>query len=120
MSSSAESEVLYYADDDFNASEITHLQNLQNGYTPIRENEANQRIALDYVRGNLFDPTKMIPLPHEVTGENNDLNDFIETYMNEAKKKMLLSMFTAHDSDLRIRKIKYSGSNQPTVCIIFT
>ncbi|MCY8272149.1 YukJ family protein [Bacillus sonorensis] len=87
MSSSAESEVLYYADDDFNASEITHLQNLQNGYTPIRENEANQRIALDYVRGNLCDPTKMIPLPHEVTGENNDLNDFIETYMNEAKKE---------------------------------
>ncbi|MFT0804115.1 YukJ family protein [Bacillus swezeyi] len=87
MSSSAQSEVLYYADDHFNASEITHLQNLQNGYTSLHEDAENHRIALDYVRGHLFDPAKMIPLPHEVTGENNDLNDFIEKYMTKAKKE---------------------------------
>ncbi|MCY7756396.1 YukJ family protein [Bacillus inaquosorum] len=87
MSSSAQSEVLYYADEKFDASEITHLQKLVKGYTPINENESNQLIALDYVRGKLFDPTKMIPLPHEVTGKDNDLNDFIEKYMNKAIKE---------------------------------
>ncbi len=27
----------------------------------------------------------MKPLPHEITGPDNDLNDFIETYMKKAK-----------------------------------
>lgn len=53
------------------------------GYTRI--NEANRDIALDYVRGNLFDPREMKPLPHEITGPDNDLNDFIETYMKKAQ-----------------------------------
>lgn len=87
MSSSAQSEVLYYADDKFSANEITHLQELQNGYSPIKENESNHSIALDYVRDKLFDSTQMLPLPHEVTGPDNDLNDFIETYTKKAMQE---------------------------------
>ncbi len=56
MSSSEESEVLYLADDQFDSSSITILPNMPYGYTRI--NEANREVALDYVRGNLFDPGK--------------------------------------------------------------
>lgn len=83
MSSSEESEVLYLADDQFDSGSITILPNMPYGYTRI--NEANREVALDYVRGNLFDPREMKPLPHEITGPDNDLNDFIETYMKKAQ-----------------------------------
>ncbi|PJY99309.1 MULTISPECIES: YukJ family protein [Bacillus] len=82
MSSSEESEVLYVADDQFNSSTITTLPNMPYGYARITE--ANREIALDYVRGHLFDSREMKPLRHEITGPDNDLNDFIETYMKKA------------------------------------
>ncbi|MCO4849463.1 YukJ family protein [Bacillus vallismortis] len=82
MSSSEESEVLYVADDQFDSSSITILPNMPYGYTKI--NEANREVALDYVRGHLFDSREMKPLRHEITGPDNDLNDFIETYMKKA------------------------------------
>lgn len=85
MSSSEESEVLYLADDQFDSSSITILPNMPYGYTKI--NEGNREVALDYVRGNLFDPREMKPLPHEITGPDNDLNDFIETYMKKAQEE---------------------------------
>ncbi|AIU75933.1 DUF2278 family protein [Bacillus velezensis] len=85
MSSSKESEVLYAARDHFDASAITLLPNIPYGYTPI--DETRRELALDYVRGGLFDPRNMVPLPHEVTGPDNDLNDFIETYMQKAKSE---------------------------------
>ncbi|MCY7894551.1 YukJ family protein [Bacillus vallismortis] len=82
MSSSEESEVLYVADDQFDSSTITTLPNMPYGYARITE--ANREIALDYVRGHLFDSREMKPLRHEITGPDNDLNDFIETYMKKA------------------------------------
>ncbi|MDP4525917.1 YukJ family protein [Bacillus halotolerans] len=85
MSSSEESEVLYLADDQFDSSSITILPNMPYGYTKI--NDENREVALDYVRGNLFDSREMKPLPHEITGPDNDLNDFIETYMKKAKEE---------------------------------
>ena len=84
MSNSKESEVLYLADDDFDASAITELPKLKGGFTRIKED--NRELALDYVRGNLIDdPSKMVALPHNVTGPDNDLNDFIQKYVQAAK-----------------------------------
>ncbi|EEM80937.1 YukJ family protein [Bacillus thuringiensis] len=83
MSSSAQSEVLYLADDNFNAEAITILPTMDNGYTPI-DND-NQEIALDYIRSNLFDPKLMKALPHDRTGPDNDLNDFMHKYIKKAK-----------------------------------
>ncbi|MDF4189577.1 DUF2278 family protein [Ligilactobacillus salivarius] len=79
MSSSEESGVLYLADDQFDEGSITIRPNMPYGYTRI--NGENREVALDYVRGNLFDPREMKPLPHEITGPDNDLNDCIETCM---------------------------------------
>ncbi|HDR7694758.1 YukJ family protein [Bacillus sp. CH_48] len=79
------SEVLYYVSEDFNSEQITIIPTLEEGFTQVTND--NQDIALDYVRGNLFDPPKMIPLPATENGPDNDLNEKVNRYINEAKEK---------------------------------
>jgi uncharacterized protein YukJ len=40
--------------------------------------------GLDYIRGNLFDPLKMVPLPCNVPGADNDLNDKLDAITQRA------------------------------------
>lgn len=79
------SEVLYFVSEDFKSEDITILPTLENGITRIT-NE-NRDIALDYIRGGLFDPAKMIPLPAELPGGDNDLNEKIHHYIGQAREK---------------------------------
>jgi uncharacterized protein YukJ len=79
------SEVLYYVGEDFKSDEVTHLPYLDFGFTPIVHN--NPKIGLDYIRGNLLYPDKMMPLPAEIDGPDNDLNDRIQNYFSEAMKR---------------------------------
>ena len=76
------SEVLYYVGEDFRSEEITKLPALNFGFTPINHN--NPDIGLDYIRGKLLDPSKMIPLPAEKGGPDNDLNDKIQYHFEQA------------------------------------
>ncbi|PNQ81619.1 YukJ family protein [Paenibacillus sp. F4] len=84
-------EVLYYVGEDFKSEEITELPKLEFGFTSIT-NE-NRNIALDYRRGNLVIPKKMIPLPNTDPGNSddndpdNDLYDKVTSYISEAKEK---------------------------------
>src|SRR4029450_398711 len=39
---------------------------------------------LDFIRGNLFDPAAMRPLPADATGPDNDLTDLLDHYVNRA------------------------------------
>jgi uncharacterized protein YukJ len=41
-------------------------------------------VSLDYVRGNLFDPTQMRPLPPDVAGPDNDLADLLDARLARA------------------------------------
>ena len=52
-SQSYPSEVLYFASENIRSEAITILPTLPFGFTEIKNNEP--RIALDYVRGQLFD-----------------------------------------------------------------
>ena len=79
------SEVLYFVSEDFKSEDITILPTLENGITKITNK--NQDIALDYIRGGLFDPKKMVPLPDELPGEDNDLSEKLRRYIEEAKEK---------------------------------
>lgn len=56
---------------------------MDNGYTEI--STSNQNIALDYVRGGLFDPSQMVSFSHNETGPDNDLNDFLHKHIQEAR-----------------------------------
>lgn len=86
-------QVLYYVGEDFKSEEITYLPNLDFGFTEItRENRNN--IALDYIRGNLVIPNKMVFLPNidkiEDNIRDNDLYDKITSYIEEAKEKQAI------------------------------
>jgi uncharacterized protein YukJ len=41
-------------------------------------------MALDYIRGNLFDTTQMKPLPYNLPGPDNDLNELFHKYVDKA------------------------------------
>lgn len=73
------SEVLYFVSEDFKSENITELPKLKSGFTEIDNNVPN--IALDYIRGNLFDPSQMVPLAARVDGPDNDLNEKIQYYI---------------------------------------
>lgn len=82
QSQSYPSEVLYLVSEDFNSKEIAELPKLKSGFTPIQNN--HPPIGLDYVKGDLFDPSKMIPLPADKKGPDNDLNEKIQHYIDKA------------------------------------
>ncbi|MFD0828826.1 DUF2278 family protein [Neobacillus sp. M.A.Huq-85] len=79
------SEVLYYVSENFNSEQITKLPSLPSGFIPITND--NQEIALDYIRGGLFDPKDMVALPPFKPGLNNDLKEKVEYYIKEAMEK---------------------------------
>jgi uncharacterized protein YukJ len=76
------SELLYFIDDNFNHPIIKNLVNLDNSFHHIDRKPGG--LALDFIRGNLFDTSKMKPLPHNVPGPDNDLNELIELYIDRA------------------------------------
>ncbi|TCP31300.1 uncharacterized protein YukJ [Scopulibacillus darangshiensis] len=102
------SEVLYFVSEDFNSEDITKLPKLEEGFTPISKN--NPDIALDYVKGKLFDASKMIPLPADEKGPDNDLNDKIQHYIKRAiDEKADLYAFGARWGPEQDKKDKYFG-----------
>jgi uncharacterized protein YukJ len=76
------STVLYYANDDFNHPILKDLVNLPIGFNVLKSKSGG--MALDFIRGNLFDVTEMKLLPYDIPGPDNDLNELLEKYANKA------------------------------------
>jgi uncharacterized protein YukJ len=81
LSQQAPSELLYIAVDDFRHP-LTGLLPSASGWTPLPHQAGGPN--LDFIRGNLFDPSLMRPLPPDVTGPDNDLADRLDHYANRA------------------------------------
>ncbi|KAA6439257.1 DUF2278 family protein [Dyadobacter flavalbus] len=78
------SELLYYFDDDFQ-HELTDKiaeADLPSGFTSIASRPDG--LALDFVRRNLFDTSKMKALPLDLPGPDNDLNEKLDFYIKKA------------------------------------
>ncbi|MBN2109563.1 MAG: DUF2278 family protein [Methanosarcinaceae archaeon] len=73
--------LLYFLDDDFVHPITSRLMSLDMGFHPL---EGHREISLDYVRGNLFDLSAMKTLNHNIPGSDNDLNELIRDYFQEA------------------------------------
>lgn len=73
------SEIEYLVDETFQHPITTHLLDLPLGFTTL-EHKPNG-LALDFIRGNLFDRRRMRPLPFSVPGPDNDLNEVINHYI---------------------------------------
>ncbi len=76
------SELLYLVNDKFDHPILKGLIELKNGFHRLERKPSGG--GLDFIRGNLFDVTQMKPLPHNVPGPDNDLNELIELYIKRA------------------------------------
>ncbi|TKB85528.1 MAG: DUF2278 family protein [Nitrospira sp.] len=76
------SEVEYIVVEEFNHPVIQRVIDLPNGFTKLASNPTSG--ALDYIRGNLFERRLMRPLPFNVPGVDNDLNEKIDRIMQRA------------------------------------
>ena len=74
-------ELEYLIDDRFTHPLTALLTEVPSGFTKIASKPGTN--ALDYIRGNLFDRTKMRILPPNLPGLDNDLNEKIDTRLNE-------------------------------------
>jgi uncharacterized protein YukJ len=82
VESGDQSSLLFVADDRFVHPLTAQLAGLDDGYhvLPNRPDSA----ALDYIRGNLLDRRQRRVVPPDVAGPDNDLNDFIDHYVERA------------------------------------
>jgi uncharacterized protein YukJ len=76
------SELLYLIDDRFSHPICERLLELEEGFH-VLENKP-QGGGFDYIRGNLFDPFDMVPLPFSVPGPDNDLNERFDGLIQRA------------------------------------
>ncbi len=76
------SDVLYYVDESFHHPIIELLGPLPRGYHSLPKKPGE--IAIDFIRGNLFDTSQMVALPHNIPGEDNDLNELVQKYVARA------------------------------------
>lgn len=78
----APSEVEYALNSRFIHPITARLLELPLGYTPIPSQPGG--LALDYVRGNLFERSQLVPLPFDAPGAQNDLNEIVDVYVQQA------------------------------------
>jgi uncharacterized protein YukJ len=76
------SDLLYLIDDDLKHPVTEPLAGLGSGWHPLPSGPGGAN--LDFIRGNLFDPTRMRPLPPDVAGPDNDLADLLDHYVQRA------------------------------------
>lgn len=82
LSQLAPSELLYLVDDDFQHPLLAGLTGLDAGWHPLPSRPGG--LALDFIRGNLFDRQAMRVLPPHVQGPDNDLADLLDRYVQRA------------------------------------
>jgi len=87
------SELLYFVNENFSHPITKGLSELALGFNTLDSKPGG--LALDFIRGNLFDVKEMKPLPYNVPGPDNDLNELIDLYIKRAieSKDALLYAF---------------------------
>ncbi|OOP56197.1 MAG: hypothetical protein AYP45_10395 [Candidatus Brocadia carolinensis] len=78
----APSELLYLVVENFQHPLTVGLSELSHGFSEVPRRPGG--IALDFIRGNLFQRTQMRPLPYSVPGPDNDLNEKLNAYVQRA------------------------------------
>lgn len=75
--------VEYLIKHDLEHPVVSNVRKLPDGWNDLRSDD-NRDLAIDYIRSNMFRATEMKPLPHMVSGPNNDLFDYIEALLQRA------------------------------------
>jgi uncharacterized protein YukJ len=102
-------ELEYLIDDRFTHPITALLTEVPLGFTKIASKPGTS--ALDYIRGNLFDRTKMRILPFNVPGLDNDLNEKIDNVMQRAvaDEEAVVYAFGERWGPEKNKKDKYFG-----------
>lgn len=82
LSQLAPSEVEYLIESHFQHPFLAQFEELKTGWNVLSNKPGGP--ALDFIRSNLFDPRKLVPLPFSVAGPDNDLNEKIDHYIQRA------------------------------------
>ncbi len=82
LSQTSPPDLLYVALDDFQHPVTARLPKAPSGWTGLPSQPDGQ--ALDFIRGNLFDPAQLKPLPPNKPGPDNDLADLLDHYVQRA------------------------------------
>jgi uncharacterized protein YukJ len=76
------SDDLYYVDENFDHPILKDLQALDFGFQELDSKPGG--MALDFIRANLFDVSNMKPLPANIPGPDNDLNELLHKYVERS------------------------------------
>lgn len=76
------SELLYLIVENYAHPLVDELKELPAGFTGLESRPGG--LALDYIPANLFEPELMVPLPFDVPGLDNDLNEKIDFHVQRA------------------------------------
>ncbi len=76
------SDLLYLVNDSFQHPILNQLVNFNQGFHSLERQPGG--VALDFIRGNLFRPEEMKPLPPDLPGPGNDLKELIDLYIQRA------------------------------------
>ena len=82
LSQVAPSEVLFYVKSFFIHPVTAIVKPLSSGFHPLASQPNSG--ALDFIRGNLFPPERMTPLPVGAPGPDNDLNEKLDQVVQRA------------------------------------
>ncbi|MEU2223001.1 DUF2278 family protein [Streptomyces sp. NPDC018347] len=82
LSQQRPSDLLYLVDNDVRHPLTAALEGLPGGWNTLPPGPGGPN--LDFVRGNLFDPSAMRTLPPDVAGPDNDLADLLDHYVRRA------------------------------------
>ena len=115
------SDLLYLVDENFTYPILDKLEQLPLGFNPLPDRKPGG-LSLDYIRGNLFNRAQMVPLAGSIPGENNDLNEKIDRYVQRAllDETALIYAFGARWGPEEQKKDKYFASYRATESMIFT
>ena len=78
----APSELEFLVDSDFRHPILPDVAALASGWTALERRAGG--VALDFIRGNLFDRERLRTLPFDVPGPDNDLNEKLALYVRRA------------------------------------
>lgn len=103
------SDLLYLVNESFHHLILEPLANYSRGFHKLDHKPGG--VALDFIRGNLFRPEDMKPLPSDMPGPGNDLKELIDLYIKraiQAEDAVLYAFGAAWGPGLKIHD-KYFG-----------
>jgi len=84
-SQTSPSELLFIVVEDFDHVVTDRLAPLEEGFAEVPKRPGG--LALDFIRGNLFDRLDMRPLPPNLPGPDNDLSDRLAYFVDRARNE---------------------------------